>query len=322
MQITVWSNVPRDLPGWDDAMRLLRSAGHEIVDPGPEDLGVDKAGQYLRDAAAVIVGLNEIGREVIEHLISAVVVAKVGVGVDNVDIDAISERGILLCNTPGANASAVADHALALMLGVLRRIPFLDARVRQGKGWDQWPVVGGELADSTVGLVGSGRIGREVAKRVSGFGAKVIAFDMQPDAAWASRAGVEYCSLDQLVSDSDVVSLHLPLTTSTTQIIGHKQLTAMKPTAVLVNTARGGLIDESALVEALRLGRLGGAGLDVFSAEPITATPLSSFENVVLTPHVGGFSGPAARRARMTMAENILAALDGTPQNVVNRNLL
>ena len=231
-------------------------------------------------------------------------VQKIGVGVNTIDLDAAKRRGIPVCNLPGTNAPAVAELALLLMLGALRRVARLDAAVRAGRGWSLDPAEQdgfGELGGRTVGLVGYGAVPSALAPALAALGCRIVYASRtpKPDAAGAWRP------LEALLAESDVVSLHVPQTPETTRLIDAAALARMKPGAVLVNTARGGLVDQAALAEALRGGRLAAAGLDVFETEPLDAAdPLLALPNVVLTPHVGWLTSGTFDRSLAVAAEN------------------
>jgi phosphoglycerate dehydrogenase-like enzyme len=229
-------------------------------------------------------------------------IQKIGVGVNTIDLDAAKARGIAVCNLPGTNARAVAELTLALMLAVLRRLPRFDAAMRRGEWSDPALQDGiGELGGRTVGLVGYGAIARLLAPVLAALGCRLIYTSRTP----RSDAVGEWRSLDALLSESDVVSLHLPLTAETETLIDARALTRMKPGAILINTARGGLVDQSALTQALKDGKLAGAGLDVFVHEPHDATePLFHLPNVVLTPHIGWLTTGTFDRSFALAAEN------------------
>lgn len=229
-----------------------------------------------------------------------------GTGTDNVDLEACRAHGITVTNTPGVNAHAVAEHAIALMLSVLRRIPAMDADLHAGR-WAKSTIA--QLEGKAVGIVGLGAIGRRVATLASAFGAKLLVYTNTPDAGRAASAGARAVSLDELLCESDVVSLHLRLEPATNGIITRERLALMKPSTVLINTARGALVDRDALVSALRSGALAGAGLDVFHDEPLPAgDALASLPNVVLTPHIAG-----------NTPEVVAAGLDLAVRNVEER---
>ncbi len=234
-----------------------------------------------------------------------------GTGTDHVDLRAAARRGVTVTNTPGVSAVSIAEHALALLLAVARRIPLLDAAVRRGE-WPRGQSV--ELAGKTCGILGLGAIGRRFAWLARGIGMRTIAWTMHPKQA----EGVELVELDELYRASDVLSVHLRLSRETEGLIGPRQFALMKKSAILINTARGRIVDEAALAEALAAGRIAGAGLDVFAAEPLPAGhALLALPNLVLTPHCAGIT-PEALEAGLHMAvENVWAFLEEQPRNVV-----
>ena len=251
------------------------------------------------------------------------VIAKHGAGMDSIDIPAATERGIVVANSGDTNAFAVAQQAVALMMAVLRDVVNVDAIVRGGGYQQREKMTGlGDLWEATVGVVGVGNIGRHAARMVgAGFQAKVLGFDPLMSAADMKAVGVEKVDdLHALLRRADIVTLHLPLNAHTRGLIGRAELALMKPEAVLVNTSRGEIIDEAALVEALTEGLIAGAGLDVLEQEPPTLdNPLFKLRNVVLSPHVGGGSRVALKKTALATAEVILAVLDGrTPENLAN----
>jgi len=226
-----------------------------------------------------------------------------GAGIDHVDLDACRARGITVANTPGVNAHAVAEHTLALMLAVTRRIPSLDAEVRAGR-WPRAMLV--QLEGKALGLIGLGAIGRRVATLAAPFGMRLLAFTRGADAGRAESVGARHVSLDILLRESDIVSLHLRLSAETQGFLGRDRLALMKPTAFLVNTARAGLVDRQALIDAMQHGRLAGAALDVFHEEPLPADDvLLSLPNVVLTPHNAGMTPEVVDAGLQRAVENI-----------------
>jgi D-3-phosphoglycerate dehydrogenase len=302
----------------------LTSAGIEIVDGfGLEETADDEAMVAALDGMwGVIAGGQRFPRAVLAASSRLRVIARFGVGFDRIDIDAATELGIAVTITPNGNASAVADFTMALMLAVLRRIPEEHARVVAG-GWrTQTPSA--DLTGTTVGLVGFGRIGRLVARRLRGFDCPVLVCDPYLDVAVARKFGVRRTQLADLLPAVDVLSLHLPLTESTRHIIDRAALHQLKRGAIVVNTARGPLVDEEALAELLASGRLGGAGLDVFSTEPLPLTsPLRNLPGVVLTGHVAAHSSSALRGMMTDAVDNLLAmAADVVPDGCVNPSAL
>lgn len=303
------------------AMELARSAG--IV--------VTTSDRYLRGREleefmaahrphGVIVRVGEMTEAAMALAPELKIIAKHGVGYDTIDVDAASARGITVTIATGANAISVAEHAIALMLAVARRVAYLDARMRAGY-WDKPHFLGTELHGKTLGIVGFGSIGRHVAVIARSFGMQLVKFD--PADTKPSALGERVASsLDDLIAQSDVISLHCPLTLETMNMIGAAQLARMKRGAVLVNTARGGLVDLGALTAALREGLIGGAALDTFPVEPPElGEELRSFPNVVLSPHIGASTVEAGERVGVLAMRQVIDCLEGKaldPAHVVN----
>jgi D-3-phosphoglycerate dehydrogenase len=238
-----------------------------------------------------------------------------GTGTDNVDLAACRRRGVAVTNTPGVNAHAVAEHTVALMLAVTRRIPAMDQAVRRGQ-WPRGLLV--QLEGATVGLVGLGAIGRRVAALLRPFDVRLLAATYGPDGGRAAAAGARHVPVETLLREADIVSLHLRLSPDTEGYLSRDRLALMKAAAFLVNTARGALVDKAALVDALREGRLAGAGLDVFHEEPVPPDdPLLTLANVVVTPHNAGMTRHVIDAGLLRAVENIERFLAGTPRDVV-----
>jgi D-3-phosphoglycerate dehydrogenase len=241
-----------------------------------------------------------------------VVIGRAGVGVDNIDLNAARRAGVVVVNAPQAAIDAVAEHALALMLSLARRIPQADASMKKGEwlkaGWQ-----GSELAGKTLGLVGFGRIGRALGARAAALGMHVVAHDPFLPEDVIRKGGAEPRLLDTLLAEADYVSLHVPLDDATRRMIGRAAFSRMKAGARLICTARGGVVDEGALREALESGRLAGAALDVFADEPPGVSPLVAHPAVIATPHIGAQTAEAQRRAAVDIAFEVLAALKGLP---------
>jgi phosphoglycerate dehydrogenase-like enzyme len=269
--------------------------------------------ERIRDAE-IVVNIRSSAKftaEVMESCQNLGLISIWGTGTDNVDLGAAARRGVAVTNTPGVSAFSVAEHALALMLAVARDIPAQDRAMRNR----QWPRAGGiELRGKTLGVIGLGAIGRRFAELGRAIGMRVIAWTMHPRA----EAGLEQTGLDELLRTSGVVSLHVRLSAETRHMIGARELGLMKPTAILVNTARGAVVDEAALVQALTARQIAGAGLDVFAVEPLpSGHPLAELPNVVLSPHSAGIT-PEALNAGLQMAvDNVRAFLRGRPVNLV-----
>jgi D-3-phosphoglycerate dehydrogenase len=238
------------------------------------------------------------------------VVARAGVGLDNVDVKAATQNGVMVVNAPTSNIVSAAELAVGLMLAAARNIAPASAALKNGE-WKRSKYSGIELYEKTVGIVGLGRIGVLVAQRLSAFGMKVIAYDPYVQAGRAAQMGVRLVTLDELLAESDFMSVHLPKTSETIGLIGEQELAKVKPHLVLVNAARGGIVDEHALYVALKEGRLAAAGLDVFASEPCTDSPLFEFENVVATPHLGASTAEAQEKAGVAVARSVRLALSG-----------
>ncbi|OUZ05092.1 D-3-phosphoglycerate dehydrogenase [Mycobacterium avium subsp. paratuberculosis] len=238
------------------------------------------------------------------------IVARAGVGLDNVDVDAATERGVLVVNAPTSNIHSAAEHALALLLAAAREIPAADASLREHT-WKRSSFSGTEIFGKTVGVVGLGRIGQLVAQRLSAFGTHLIAYDPYVSPARAAQLGIELLSLDELLARADFISVHLPKTPETAGLIDKDALAKTKPGVIIVNAARGGLVDEAALADAVRSGHVRAAGLDVFSKEPCTDSPLFELPQVVVTPHLGASTTEAQDRAGTDVAASVKLALAG-----------
>lgn len=296
---------------------MLEKAGCEIVRntlgrPMTEDELVDAVG----GVAGIVNGNDRITRRVIEAGRDLRVIAKNGVGVDNIDVQAATERGIVVTNTPGSNSDSVADLTFGLMLALARQIPAADRTTRAGE-WKRF--IGTEVWGKTIGIVGLGRIGKGVAVRARGFNMNILAYEVVPDRSFAAEHGVSFVSLDELLSRADFITLNVPLLPETERLINARTLSLVKPTAFLVNTARGEVVDEEALFEALRDKRLAGAAVDAFLKEPPGKSPLFDLPNVIVTPHMGAHTGEAAHKVGLMAAGGIVDVLAGRrPKHVVN----
>jgi phosphoglycerate dehydrogenase-like enzyme len=303
-----------------EALAGLAGAGAEIVQRYDLGDGGDRAALIggLAGAWGTVSGSERYTSEVFAaaHALRALV--RFGAGYDAVDVAAATRAGVAVCITPGANSEAVADQALALMLAGLRRIPELDACARSG-AWRPPALYMRDLDEATVAIVGLGAIGRAVARRLRGFGCTLLAVEPYPGDAVATL-GVELCDLDGALARADVVTLHAPVTDASRPLLGARELALLPSHALVVNTARGPLIDEEALVAALREGRIAGAALDVFAEEPLPAGhPLTTLANVVLTPHASAFTRLALARTGAAVVETVRTLLNGSlPPNCLN----
>ncbi|MFY9712120.1 MAG: phosphoglycerate dehydrogenase [Microbacterium sp.] len=279
--------------------------------------GTDRAALFsaLAESDAVLVrSATKIDEEALSHAPKLKVVARAGVGLDNVDIKAATTAGVMVVNAPTSNIVSAAELTVGHILSLARRIPAAHASLSAG-AWKRSSFTGAELFEKTVGIIGLGRIGALVAARLAAFDMRVVAYDPYVTSARAQQLGVQLLSLDELVAESDFITIHMPKTPETTGMLGAEQFTAMKPTAFVVNVARGGLIDEVALHEALVAGEIAGAGLDVFTSEPPaeggSARALLDLPNVVVTPHLGASTEEAQEKAGVSVARSVRLALGG-----------
>jgi D-3-phosphoglycerate dehydrogenase / 2-oxoglutarate reductase len=265
----------------------------------------------LADADAVIVrSATQIDAEAIAHAPRLRVVARAGVGLDNVEVDAATKAGVMVVNAPASNVVSAAEHAVALLLAVARNVPQAVASLKSGQ-WKRSAYTGVELQDKVVGILGLGRIGALVAERLAAFGMTVIAFDPYVPPSRPTQLGVRMVGLDELLAEADFISVHLPRNAETVGLIGDRELHLVKPGVRIINAARGGIVDEAALAEALRDGRVAGAGIDVYAKEPCTDSPLFGFDTVVATPHLGASTAEAQEKAGIQVARSVRLALDG-----------
>lgn len=315
--------ITRAIPG--DAAGTLRAAGHRVtiwpgeLPPPPGDLA---AALSSSDAAMTMV-TDRVPEEVIAGSPRLRVLANMAVGYDNVSPADAARHGVWLTNTPGVLAETTADFAWSIMLAAARKVALSDRDTRAG-GWKTWSptaFLGADLFRATLGIIGMGEIGRAVARRASGFEMNVLYTSRSPQPAMEIEFGCQQVELDELLTRSDFVSLHLPLTPDTRHYLRAEHFARMKPTSILVNTARGGVIDQEALIAALRAGRPGGAALDVTDPEPLPLeSPLYGFSNVVITPHIASASFATRSRMAAMAAANIIEVLAGRPPvNPVNR---
>jgi len=277
-------------------------------------------GDHLKDAVGMLVGGSKIDAEFLDKAPKLKVIARFGVGYDSVDVEECTRRGVYATHTPGVLSGGVADHTWALILGLMRRIPEADRYVRTGWAKRERRVpFGWDMEDKVLGFLGLGRIGAEVLKRSQGFDTVNQYYDVVRNEALEERYGVRYVGFEELLRTSDILTVHVPLLPSTRHIIGEKEFEIMKESAVIVNTSRGPVIDETALTEALREGKIGGAALDVFEQEPTPLeNPLLQLENVVVSPHLASATWETRRKMAECNVENVIACLKGgRPPDVV-----
>jgi D-3-phosphoglycerate dehydrogenase len=291
------------------ALQCLRDGGLEIVrTTQPVAREADVLACVDDDTVAIIAGLEPITKAVIDSAPALKVVAKHGIGVDNIDLNAAKERGVRVVNAPGTNSEAVADLAIGFMFALARRIPDASARLRAG----EFPrMIGKSVWGATLGIIGMGMIGKAVARRGRGLNMPTLAYDPFFDQAFADANGVRKATLDEVLRNADFVTIHLPYMEQTKNLIGKDELAKMKSTAYLINTARGGIVDEKALYDTLYNHKIAGAAIDVFSKEPPVGSPLLSLLNTITTPHMGAYTEEALQLTSEFVAKVVLEVLNG-----------
>ena len=307
-------------PGKNDKMLdRLRAFGAELVfNPTGRPLEAEELKDLLADCDGYLAGLDQITAQALEKCDSLKVISRYGAGYDRVDLQAASEKGIVVTNTPGVNAEAVGELTFGLILAAARKIPYLDRSTRDG-GWVR--STGMELLGKTIGILGLGAIGKIVARCAQGFGMQVTAYDPYINLTYCQEHGITSGTFDEVISGADVISLHLPLLDSTRHLIDADAFAKMKQGVILVNASRGGIIDEDAAYDALKSGHLGGLGLDAFETEPPKDSRLFAFDNVVATPHTGAHTKEATDNMARASIDNLISVLSGKEcPFIVNKN--
>lgn len=300
------------------ANRLLADHGFHVDFYPRGQLSAEEMRGIVAGYNAMVIGIDQVDRSVIDAGTDLQVICMHGTGTDHIDVEYASQRGIYVGNVPGGNTNAVAELTIGLMIDAARQVTYSAHEARMGN-WTRR--VGHELSGKTLGLIGFGFIGRRIVKLLSGFEMKIVAFDLHQDVAVAEELGVRYTSLEELYETSDFISLHVPLTDMTRYMIGASELRRMKDGVVIVNTARGALIDAEALCDALEIGKVAAAGLDAVETEPLPAdSPLRSFDNVVITAHIAASTVEAADTVDLVNAQTVVSILTKQkPVSVVNR---
>jgi D-3-phosphoglycerate dehydrogenase len=292
----------------EEGIQLLRS--HAQVDVRTK-LDTEQLKAIINDYDALIVrSQTKVTADIIAAGKRLKVIGRAGVGIDNIDVEAATKNGIVVVNAPTGNIIAAAEHTIALMLALARNVPQADSQLKSGK-WRREEFVGTEIRNKTLGIVGLGNVGSEVAKRVQAFEMRVIAHDPFVSTDYAHNLKVELVPLDQLLREADFITLHVPLTPATKKLIGSKELAKLKPTARIINCARGGVIDEEALLEAIKAGKIAGAAFDVFDHEPVTDSPLFKEDKIIVTPHLGASTIEAQTSVAKDVATEVIAVLQG-----------
>ncbi len=306
---------------YESLVSALEQKGFEVLlHPKQLDLTEEDVLAFPNDLYAVVCGSDRWTARAMDRIPSLKVISRIGIGYDSVDMAAATQRGIAVCNTPGVHSETVAEAVLAMMLAVSRQIVQGDRLVRTG--WAK--VIGPGLFRKTLGIIGLGAIGKLLVKLVAGFGMRIVAFDKYRDEAFAQQHGVAYLSLDELLEESDFISIHTSLSNETRGMIGPREFDRMKPLCVLINCARGGIVDEDALCDALRSKTIFGAGLDVFEKEPLPAdSPLLALPNLLVMPHNAGTSYEGKNAVVGAAVHNLIDLSDGKrPRGLLNPEAL
>ncbi|WP_406661410.1 phosphoglycerate dehydrogenase [Methanolobus sp. ZRKC3] len=291
-----------------------------IFDTIPSSL--DEFIERIKDADIVLIGRYEFSKEAFLHATCLKMISVWQTGYDHIDLDSATKNDVIVSNVPGYAFDAVAELVFAFALNLFRKVHVADSKIRKGM-FDWRDYVGNQLMGKTIGVIGAGNIGIRVIQIAHGFNMNVISTPSHPDPQKELRLGVKFVDLDILLSESDIVTLHVPLTPATEKMIGRAELAKMKPTSILINTSRGKIIDEGALIEILREGKIRGAGLDVFENEPLTQdSPLMKLDNVVLTPHIAFLSEESLEECTYICVENVEKFVEDEPQNIVNPDVL
>ena len=300
-------------------MDQLKDSGMNLIDMRGSGVDDPKFVEALKQADAILCGNDlMVNDEVLDMAPGVKAIAKMGAGLDTVDIDAASRHDAIVFHTPGANNQAVADHTFALMLNVARKINYCDQSLRE-KRWEHTKIMGLEIWQKTLGLIGLGAIGRCVALRAKGFAMKVVAHDPYWPEEFAAEQGIERVDIEELLKVSDVISIHAPLTPENRGMIDAKALQTMKTTAILINAARGGIVNEADLYQGLKDRVIAGAGIDVFENEPPSDSPLLELDNVVLTPHTAAFTFEGMNNMSVGVVAQLIEYQKGNkPQFIVN----
>ena len=298
-------------------MEMLKGKGYEIVkNETGKPLNNKEMSVLIEDVDGIIIGIDDLNAGIIKQAHNLNVISKYGVGVDNIDITAATTQGIVVTNTPKANIDAVADLTFALMLALARRIPEADRETKAGN-WKKF--IGTSVWRKKLGVIGLGKIGRQVVKRARGFEMEILCYDIIQDEEFARQFGVRYVDLETLLKESDYITIHTPLNNATKGIIGYKELEMINENAFLINTSRGGIIDEKALYDALKNNKIKGAALDSYKDEPLKNSPLVELKNIIMTSHNGAYTKEAINNMGVQAAQNLIDVLEGRePENRIN----
>ncbi len=310
--------TPRSFASFSDKpLKMLTERGYKVKRNNTgRPYKKEEMLKLIRGVDGIIIGIDELSAEIIEEANELKVISKYGIGLDNIDMNMVTNKKIVVTNTPTANVDAVADLTFGLILSLARRIPEANKKTKSGK-WEK--IIGKSIWKKTIGIIGLGKIGRQVVKRAQGFEMNILAFDIVKDKKFAQKYGIKYVNLEKLLQKSDYITIHIPLNDATRNMISYEELEKIKKEAFLINTSRGGIVDEEALYNALRNNKLRGAALDVYENEPLQETPLKELDSVIMTSHIGAYTEEAIENMGIQASQNLIDVLEGRePQNRVN----
>ena len=311
--------TPRSFASFSDKpLKMLTERGYEIKRNNTgRPYKKEEMLKLIKDVDGIIIGIDELSAEIIEKANALKVISKYGIGLDNIDINMATNKKIVITNTPTANVDAVADLTFGFILSLARRIPEADRKTKSGK-WEK--ITGKSVWEKTLGIIGLGKIGRQVVKRAQGFKMNILVYDLVKDEKFAQSYNIKYVNLEELLQRSDYITIHIPLNDATRGMISYEELEKIKESAFLINTSRGGIVDEEALYNALRNNKLRGAALDVYSNEPPVESSLKELDNVILTPHIAAYTEEAIDNMSIQAAQNLIDVLEGRkPKNRVQK---
>jgi len=298
-------------------LEMFRKKGYEIIkNETSRPLNNREMSVKIKDVDGIIIGIDDLNAQIIKQARNLKIISKYGVGVDNIDIKAATAQGIVVTNTPKANIDAVADLTFALMLALARRIPEANRETKAGN-WKKF--IGTSVWRKKLGVIGLGKIGKQVVKRARGFEMEILCYDIIQDEEFARQFSIRYVDLETLLKESDYITIHAPLNTATRDMIGYEELEMINENAFLINTSRGGIIDEKALYNTLKNNKIKGAALDSYKEEPPENSPLAELENIIMTSHNGAYTKEAINNMGIQATQNLIDVLEGRePENIVN----
>lgn len=297
----------------DKPTKIIENKGYEII-RNNKDRPIQKNEMlnFIKDVDGIIIGIDKFDSDIIDQANNLKVISKYGTGLDNIDVDYAHKKGITVTKTPTANIDAVADLTIGLMIAIARRIPEADKKLRN----DQWEkIIGNSVWKKQLGIIGLGKIGKQVVKRAQGFNMNIKVFDVNIDKPFAEKHDIEYVKLDEILSESDFITIHTPLNNGTKDLIKKEELEKMKNSSYLLNVSRGGIVNENDLYEALKNDVIAGAALDAFVNEPPKENNFKKLDNIIMTPHIGGYTNEAIENMGVQAAQNLINVLEGREPN-------